>query len=268
MIDEELRLEFVLTRRRVLSAVGLLALAGAMPVLAQAPSSTVPTSAEPAPFNLVVVGDSLGQGVWGSLYWRFYATREVKVINATKAATGFNRTPYEESLDLGNGQAAQLAVMMTGANDAQSAWALQEGGAPGLFGTADWAPLYRRRMDRFFDAAKARGTTVIWIGMPVMRDPGFERRMAVVREAQREACQARGVTYLDLVPPSVDEAGAYTETKKDDKGRFRTFRGDDGVHLTVYGSEWVAEIVLFTLLEEKPAWMDPAREKLIRAALG
>jgi len=261
-------LEFSPTRRRLLSAAGLLVLAGAMPALAQAPSVPIPALAPAAPFNLVMVGDSLGQGVWSSLYWRFVSTRDVKVINAAKAATGFNRTPYEESLDLADGQMAQLAVVMTGANDAQSVWPLQEGGAPGVFGTNTWAPLYRKRMDRFFDAAKARGTTVIWIGMPVMRDPGFERRMAVVREAQREACLARGVTYLDLVPPSVDATGAYTETKKDDKGRFRTFRGEDGVHLTVYGSEWVAEIVLFTLLEEKPAWMDPAREKLVRAALG
>ena len=262
--DEEVGLEFVLTRRRVLGAVGLLALAGATPAFAQAPPVAVPAE----PLNIVMVGDSLGEGVWSSLYWRFHSTREVRVINAAKAATGFNRTPYEDSLVLASGQAAQLAVMMTGANDAQNAWALQEGGAIGVFGTPSWAPLYRRRMDRFFDAAQARGTTVIWIVIPVMRDPGFERRMAVVREAQREACQARGVTYLDLVPPSVDETGAYTATKKDDKGRIRAFRGDDGVHLTIYGSEWVAEIVLFTLLDLKPAWMDAARERLIRTALG
>jgi hypothetical protein len=256
-------LELALSRRRALSLAGLLALVGTTPALAQAPAP-VPV----APLNIVMVGDSLGEGVWGSLYWRFHSTREVKVINAAKAATGFNRTPYEESLDIAGGQTAQLAVVMTGANDAQNVWALQEGGTPGVFGTAAWAPLYRKRMDRFFDAAQARGTTLIWIGMPIMRDPGFERRMAVVRAAQREACHARGVTYLDLVPPSVDEAGAYTENKKDDKGRWRTFRGDDGVHLTVYGSEWVAEIVLFTLLDQKPAWMDAAREKLFRAALG
>ncbi|MBX3501847.1 MAG: DUF459 domain-containing protein [Alphaproteobacteria bacterium] len=261
-------MKVILTRRRALSLAGLLALAGAIPALAQT-ASAPPADPLPAlPLNLVVVGDSLGQGVWGSLYWRFYATREVRVINATKASTGFNRTPYEDLLDIGDGQSAQLAVMMTGANDAQNAWPLQEGGAVGVFGTAAWAQLYRQRMDRFFDAAIARGTTVIWIGMPIMRDPGFERRMALVREAQRDACAARGVTYLDLVPPSVDEAGGYTEIKRDDKGRTRTFRGDDGVHLTVYGSEWVAEIVLFALLDQKPSWLDPAREKLVRTALG
>jgi hypothetical protein len=248
----------------MLRAAGLLALAGATPAFAQAP----PIAAPMEPLNIVVVGDSLGEGVWSSLYWRFYGTREVKVINAAKAATGFNRTPYEDSLVLAGGQAARLAVVMTGANDAQNAWPLREGGAVGVFGTPGWAPLYRQRMDRFFDAAKARDTTVIWVGMPVMRDPGFERRMAVVREAQREACAARGITYLDLVPTSVDETGAYTAIKKDDQGRVRAFRGDDGVHLTIYGSERVAEIVLFTLLEERPAWMDAARERLIRAALG
>jgi hypothetical protein len=268
MMDEEGELESVLTRRRTLSLAGLLALAGAIPALAQTASVPAADPVPPPPFNLLVVGDSLGQGVWGSLYWRFYATREVRVINATKASTGFNRTPYEDLLDIGDGQSAQLAVVMTGANDAQNAWPLQEGGAVGVFGTAAWAQLYRQRMDRFFDAAQARGTSVIWIGLPIMRDPGFEQRMALVREAQRDACAARGVTYLDLVPPSVDDAGAYTEIKKDDKGRFRTFRGDDGVHLTVFGSEWVAEIVLFSLLEERPRWLDPAREKLIRAALG
>lgn len=253
----------MLTRRRVLSLAGLLAIAGVAPALAQAPIAM----AQP-PLNLMVVGDSLGEGVWGSLYWRFYSTSEVRVINAAKAATGFNRTPYEDSLELGNGQAAQLAVVMTGANDAQGVWPLQEGAAPGVFGTAAWASLYRQRMDRFFDAAQTRGTMVIWVGMPIMRDAGFERRMAIVRDAQREACVARGVTYLDLVPASVDDSGAYAESKTDDKGRVRTVRADDGIHLTVYGSERIAEIVLFTLLELKPAWMDTTRERLVRAALG
>jgi hypothetical protein len=261
-------LDFVLSRRRALSLAGLLTLAGTMPALAQTASAPAVEPVPAPPLNLIVVGDSLGQGVWGSLYWRFYSTREVRVINGTKAATGFNRTPYEDSLDLGNGQSAQLAVMMTGANDAQNVFPLQEGGAVGVFGTAAWAQLYRQRMDRFFDAAKARGTTLIWIGMPVMRDAGFERRIALVREVQRDACVARGVTYLDLVPPSVDDSGAYTDFKTDDKGRIRTFRGDDGVHLTVYGSEWVTEILLFALLDQKPGWMDAHRERLFRAALG
>lgn len=269
MIDEEeVGLEFPVTRRRALCAAGLLALAGAMPAFAQAPSIPIPTLVPVEPLSVVMVGDSLGEGVWSSLYWRFYSTREIRVINAAKASTGFNRTPYEDSLALASGQPVHLAVVMTGANDAQNAWPLQEGGAVGVFGTPGWAPLYRKRMDRFFDAATARNTTLIWVGMPVMRDPGFERRMAVVREAQREACQARGVTYLDLVPLSVDESGGYTHVKKDDKGRIRAFRGDDGVHLTIYGSEWVAELVLFTLLEQKPAWMDAPRERLLRAALG
>lgn len=262
-------LERVLTRRGALRLAALLVMAGAAPALAQAPMASAPAADPPvSPLNLVVIGDSLGQGVWGSLYWRFQSTRDVRVINATKPSTGFNRTPYEELLDLGSGQSAQLAVVMTGANDAQGVWPLQEGGTAGVFGTAAWAQLYRQRIDRFFDAAQARGTSVIWIGMPMMRDPGFEQRISLVRTAQRDACAARGVTYLDLVPPSVDDSGAYTETKKDDKGRWRTFRGDDGVHLTVYGSEWVAEIVLFALLESKPPWMDPAHERLIRAALG
>ena len=261
-------MKLVLTRRRASSLVGLLALAGTVPALAQAPSVPISTIAPAEPLTIVVVGDSLGEGVWASLYWRFYSTREVRVVNAAKASTGFNRTPYEELLDLPDGQAPQLAVVMTGANDAQNVWPLQEGAAPGVFGTAAWATLYRQHMDRFFDAAQTRGITLIWIGMPIMRSPGFETRMALVREAQREACIARGVTYLDLVPASVDGAGAYTETKTDDNGRVRTFRADDGVHLSVYGSNRIAEIVLFALLELKPAWMDTGREKLFRAALG
>lgn len=261
-----------LRRRDALLAALLLApavLGCAMPALAQSPMASAPAADPPvSPFNLVVVGDSLGQGVWGSLYWRFYSTREVRVINAATPSTGFNRTPYEESLTAADGQAPQLAVVMTGANDAQNVWPLQEGAAPGVFGTAEWATLYRQRMDRFFDAARTLGTTVIWVGMPIMREPGFERRMSLVREAQRDACAARGVTYLDLVPASVDETGGYTATKTDDSGRVRAFRNEDGVHLSVYGSNRIAEIVLFALLEMKPPWMDRAREQLVRAALG
>lgn len=257
------------SRRRALSLIGALAALGVAPSLAQTVTTSAASVVPPVPaLTIVMIGDSLGQGVWGSLYWRFHSTRDVRVVNATRPSTGFNRTPYEESLHVVGGQTAQLVVVMTGANDAQNAWPLDEGGAIGVFGTANWAPLYRRRMERFFDAARARGETIVWIGLPIMRDPGFERRMALVRDAQREACLAHGVTYLDLLAPSVDAAGFYSETKRDDKGRIRTFRADDGIHLTVFGSEWVAEILLFALLEDKPAWMDETRERLIRTALG
>ena len=159
-------------------------LGDAMPAVAQ----------EPPPVNIVVVGDSLGEGVWASLYWRFYSTREVRVVNGAKASTGFNRTPYEELLDLPDGQKPQLAVVM-GARRAERL-ALEEGGTPSVFVTPAWATLYR--MERFFDAAEERGVTLIWIGMPIMRDPGFEtacrwcaKHNAGLRGARRDLSRSR-----------------------------------------------------------------------------
>ncbi len=233
-------------------------------------ASAAPTAAatcQAEPVRIVVMGDSLAQGVWGSLYRRFVRTRTMRIVNAAVASTGFNRTPYEDTLrDLLGRHPVDMLVMMTGANDAQDAFGL-DGGANGHFGTAAWHDLYRRRMQRFLDPVRERKLPLIWIGLPIMRSPGFEAKIAQVRAAHRELCEAYRIPFFDLHAVMSGDDGAYTNVKRDDQGRLRVSRYEDGVHLTEFGYDAVAEMILVYLLESRANWMNPDIERDIQTAL-
>jgi hypothetical protein len=235
---------------------------GAPRVLAQ-PATPAAAQDAPAPVYIVVIGDSLAEGVWGSLYRRFYRTRAIRIVNAATASTGFNRTPYEDTLrDALGRNPADLLVMLSGANDAQDAWGL-DGGPPAAFGTRGWHDLYRRRVRRFLDLVRDRSLNLLWVGLPVMRSPGFEARIAQVRDAQRELCAEYGVPFFDMQPVTCDDEGAYTNLKRDDQGRMRLTRYEDGVHFTEFGYELIGEMILQYVLETRPAWLSADIEQLI-----
>ena len=223
-----------------------------------------PVSMPVEPATLAVFGDSLGDGLWGSLFRRFAWTNDVRVHRGSKAATGFNRTPYEEGLEaLLDEQPIRVAIMFTGANDAQDAFPLEAGGQGGLFFSANWLPLYRRRLRRFHQLAAARNLPLLWIGLPTMRDAWFEARIARVRAAQREVCHEFDVPYLDLAPMSANPAGTFTDAA----GVARALRYEDGIHLTAHANDGIADMALHWLLDEAPAWIDAGMEQRLRHGL-
>lgn len=248
-----------LTRRRLLAA-------GVMASLITGSASAVPTAApvQQPLVHIVVMGDSLAEGVWGSLFRRFYQTRAIRVVNAAAASTGFNRTPYEDRLRDALGQhPIDVLVMMTGANDAQDALGL-DGGPNAAFGTDAWRDLYARRVRRFLDAVRDSRLSLIWIGLPIMRSPHFEARIARVRAVHQELCTAYDIPLFDLHAVMRDDDGAYANQKRDDKGRMRLLRYEDGVHFAEFGNTLIGEMILEYMLERRPTWMTPEIEHLIQ----
>lgn len=225
------------------------------------------TACQTDPVRIVVMGDSLAEGVWGSLYRRFVRTRTVRIVRAAASSTGFNRTPYEDTFrEVLARHPIDTLVMLTGANDAQDAFGL-DGGANGYFGTAAWHDLYRRRVRRFLDPVRESNTPLIWIGLPVMRSPSYESKIAQVRAAHRELCEAYQIPFFDLQAVMSGEDGGYTNVKRDDRGRLRVSRYEDGIHLTEFGYDAVAEMILIYLLESRANWMNPEVERDIQTAL-
>ena len=257
------RTEFA--RRTLLAAMATTVAAGLSAPASAAPTAAAACQSEPA--RIVIIGDSLAQGVWGSLYRRFIRTRTLRIVNATAASTGFNRTPYEETVqNLLARHPIDMLVMFTGANDAQDAFGL-DGGANAHFGTAAWQDLYRRRIRRFVDPVRQQNVPLIWIGLPIMRSPSFEARISQVRAAHRETCEAYQIPFFDLQAVMSAEDGGYTNVKRDEHGRLRTSRNEDGVHLTEFGCDAVAVMILVYLLENRPNWMNPDIERDIQLAL-
>ncbi|HFC04372.1 MAG TPA: DUF459 domain-containing protein, partial [Rhizobiales bacterium] len=74
--------------------------------------------------NLMVLGDSLGDGVWAGLYRAFRKDKNIRVMRRSKPSTGFVRVDYYDwnanLVQILNKTRIDIAVVMVGANDRQT----------------------------------------------------------------------------------------------------------------------------------------------------
>jgi uncharacterized protein len=107
------------------------------------------------------------------------------------------------------------------------------------------------------DVLRADDRIVYWVGLPPMRDDGFDRRAETMNEIYRSAAESRTwVTYLDLEPIFGDERGSYVERKEGASGDLVDLRQEDGVHLSQPGATRLARVMLDLIDEEIQAGRD------------
>ncbi len=193
--------------------------------------------------NIAVLGDSLGEGLWASLYRQYWRSRKVKVFNLAKASTGFNAHPYEQDLlALAERHKIDLLIVQTGANDRQRVLAL-EGKEMAYFGTERWYQFYGQRLAHFLGLAQQRKIPVLWVGMPIMRDGRFDDGMRIISRMHQSYAERHGALFLDIADFTADEEGAYAEYLVQPSGRKRRLRHDDGVHSWEFGYDRLASHV-------------------------
>jgi hypothetical protein len=244
-------------RLRLFVIIAMLALGA--PLMARAElTSRLDTS---RPVTIVVFGDSLAEGLWGSLYRHFARERGVRIVNAAKASTGFNADSYDAGLDrfLERGQ-IDLLIVQTGANDRQRALAL-DGRGTAHFGTPRWFDFYSQRLNYFFARVQQRRIPVLWVGLPVMRDAPFDRGMRLISRLQQAHAERHGATFLELTGLTADDEGFFLEKVAGANGRQRRFRHEDGVHFWEFGYDRVAAHVLSTIRTRFPRVLPEGRAR-------
>ena len=119
------------------------------------------------------------------------------------------------------------------------------------FGGPAWTNEYRRRVGGLMDTAARGGAYVVWIGLPITRDPDQSRRYdtinAIVQQEARK--RPRSAAFVDTYTRFAGEDGGYAEYLADAKGRLVRVRGRDGVHFERAGGEIIAREVLRRLNE-------------------
>lgn len=215
----------------------------------------------PRPVTIVVFGDSLAEGLWGSLYRRFAREPGMRIVNASRASTGFNADYYDAGLDrlLERGP-IDLLVVQTGANDRQRVLGL-DGRSKAQFGTPRWFELYSQRLNYFFARLQQRRIPVLWVGMPLMRDEPFDRGMRLISRVQQEHAERHGATFLDIAAFTGDDEGAYVEKLLGPGGRQRRIRHEDGVHFWEFGYDRVGAHVLSTIQARFPRVVPQGRAR-------
>lgn len=200
--------------------------------------------------RLLVVGDSLSISLADVLQRRLATTPGLAFARLGRVSSGLARPDFfdwEKHLaEMTQKHRPDTVVVMIGANDNKSL--RLPSGKTAAFGTAAWNAEYRRRAARLVDIARKANpdVRVVWLGVPVMGDPGLFRDMPVVNAALAEAMRRLpGCRFVDVWPVLAGPGGRYAEFL-DPATRLRA---PDGVHLAPAGAARLADACLAALAE-------------------
>lgn len=197
----------------------------------------------PAPSRVLLVGASSIQFALGTELERLLNERYegLEVERKGKLSTGLTRDDvFDWPAEIAERMARfrpDLVVGQFGGNDAQTILSPTTGRH--RFGTEGWDAEYTRRLTALVTEVEARGAEMIVLGMPVMREAGFDRRMDALNALTARVVTAAGGDFLDTRPLSSDAQGEYTASVRVD-GRTGRMRMDDGVHFTRMGGQHMA----------------------------
>jgi hypothetical protein len=204
---------------------------------------THPTTAHP--LRVLIVGDSLGIDLGQPLQNDLANTGVVTATLDARESTGLTRPDYfnwpaELAGDLQRAQ-PQIVVVMMGANDPQDF----PGPPDTPYAAPQWNGLYAQRAAQFMQIAGSGGASVIWVGLPPMRDPGLSAQMSDLNavDQQQAAALKPPVDFLSSWTVLGTAQGGYTAFITNAAGQVVNVRSPDGIHLTPAGGEVLSQQV-------------------------
>lgn len=195
-------------------------------------------------YRIVVIGDSLGEGLWGGLFRAFEEDGTLEFIQRSKTGTGLARADRHdwnaELAKILQEENYHIAVVMFGANDSQQ---LNKDGKLLKFGSEEWREAYGERVEALIKQLRAANVATYWVGLPVMRSPDQTSNAEKLNDVYREKAFINGAKYIDNWSGFVDEAGRYSAYGPDMTGQSKRLRADDGLHFTMRGYLKLAHFV-------------------------
>jgi len=217
------------------------------PASAPPPAIVLPRPSRARPLTLWVGGDSMVQEFGTSVLEKASDLGTFKATLDYHISTGLTRPDYFDwpahlQSDVLPTK-PQVMVIMFGANDSQSL-EIPDGGPVYKPDSPTWQAEYRKRVARTMDQVAGNGRLVVWVGVPNMRDPGFNTRMQALDVIYRsEAAKRPWIRFLDSRPLLAPKGGGYAAYLPNAEGEPTLARQSDGIHLSRYGADIVADAV-------------------------
>jgi hypothetical protein len=198
--------------------------------------------------RIAFVGDSTADGLWGgvsSLAPREPCLKEFELGRFGKNSTGLTRPDRFNWADgvqrIGENFKSQLYLMSLGINDQQS---IVEGGTVILENSPDYRAKYKARVTAVLNSAIRNSTTsLLWVGLPTMRDAAADRNAREKNSLFAEAIVDFASPKVEFVEPwKANQAGEdkFASFAPDQSGRIVQIRSSDGLHFTPAGELLVA----------------------------
>lgn len=204
------------------------------------------------PLRLWVGGDSMAQEFGTSLVEKAGDRGTITATLDYRISTGLTRPDYFDwpahLRDEVFPTKPEAIVIMFGANDAQP---MEVDGTPYNVRTPEWQKEYRARVALTMDLLKEKDRLVIWVGQPRMRSADFDERMGILDEIYlSEAATRPWIRFLDSRPVLAPEGGGYAAYLNGNDGQPILARQSDGIHLSRFGADRLADAVLAALDKE------------------
>jgi hypothetical protein len=119
------------------------------------------------------------------------------------------------------------------------------------FNDPAWRREYARRVGGLIDLINRTGAYVVWVGLPITRDPDQTARFDAINGVVAQAVDRRpgGAAYLDTYSLMAAPNGGFAQYLTTLSGEVQDVRTPDGVHFTPTGAAIVARQVLKDLNE-------------------
>jgi uncharacterized protein len=213
-------------------------------LLASAPRDALAVDS-PKP-RVLLLGDSLMRvGVGPVLKKSLRTSLGVKADMRARSATGLTRDDvYDwpaEAAKLVKDNSYDRAIVFLGANDCQN-FTLDGKVIP--FGSDAWRDAYRSRVRSLMGALCGNVKEVLWLGLPPMRSPKLNQRIADLQQTvELEVAASTCGKYIPTAEVLGGADRAYLESRKINRRRV-LLREKDGVHITQNGGQLVWETLL------------------------
>jgi uncharacterized protein len=203
---------------------------------ADVPPGLARAVAEKRPFRIGVFGDSFGDGLWAALYNQLPRREAFQVLRYAEQATGFTRYRQKNLEEALAAQLAQgpvdVAVISFGANDVQGVFV---GSKAEPLLSAAWQAEIGARITRYVQALQAQGASVVWVGLPVMRDGKYDAQVQGLNGFYARLMAELKVPFIDTRAVAADAEGRYASHLPGADGMPWLVRAGDGIHMSMKG---------------------------------
>jgi len=209
--------------------------------------SSINSFAAPVEKNLLIIGDSLGDGFWlGINNDRDRLKNEkLKTIKGSvqgQTITGKNFLIYLDKVkEIRSSVNPDYVVIWIGANDQAPEAKLKDKDNPSYLA---WQEIYKKNALKLLDTLRISPEKVYWVSLPNMRSEKSNNNAHLINGILKQISSERKVRYVDIEKYLTDESGNFSRTSNYN-GKFVQVRAYDGVHFTTIGYKLVTKQVMF-----------------------
>jgi hypothetical protein len=209
---------------------------------------------------VALAGDSMmAVGLSDVLLRSAAQNKNLQMVKAFRSGTGLARPEVFDWMSeypamIGNTH-PDTVIVSIGANDGQD---FLENEMPLKFGSPEWITIYQERVQQFLELLTTQGTHVIWVGLPPMKAPGYNTRIALInRITYATVSNNPNAVWWNPALYIGDANGQYRDFAPQSDGKVKRIRATDGIHMSNEGADLLSP-ALITWLDATPAVTTPS----------